>query len=449
MKKTIYLALLAILVLVACTQTRDLVTPAKQPDYLSDQELRALPELPRDLSQIQNIVIRDTFPLATDSDYYDKYSKRHFKLDYAPSLFDYVDKVEMLALSVPEEKQKEYPVSAVQFDRGRIFVDRAIKADSQNDGRSGCVAIYKRNGKLINWINPSDDMHERQKSIINRTAKELVVAEDPQLLKCYDYDGNYLRTIYLPKDDPNRYNSRGVWMQQSWIRSEDDSHSLPCIVVFNDSLRPIAKVSNSKFVNNFFNKTGDDDCLVRSLSDTIWQVLPDRCVARYVLTDGKPLPTVNYLWEDSTLDKKIYDNKLVHNATYQTGNSRFLYTVLVRAFLMENGDFGYDTSIAHLYDAKTGHAICYRIDFNNYLLTHKPRLPEWLLANKWLDTPSILPNGTLVFTGNAYGLKKELSHQLEKQEAERDAIITKKDERFVRQLALNDMILFFVKLKKF
>lgn len=44
---------------------------------------------------------------------------------------------------------------------------------------------------------------------------------------------------------------------------------------------------------------------------------------------------------------------------------------------------------------------------------------------------------------------KELAYLLEKPEAEREAIITKKDEQFVRKLGLNDLVLIYVKLKKF
>lgn len=437
MKKTIFFLLLVI-ILVACNQTKDFFAPTEQPYHLTFRDIRALPELPRDLSQIRHIEIRDTFPLATDSDYdyYEKGAKRYIKFDYAPSFFDYVDKVDMLTLSVPDGYSK-INLNRILFDKDRIFVEYHIMASD-----SGCVAIYNRNGKLINRINPLDDLHHQQTVILNRAARELVVYEQPWLLRCFDYHGNYLRTIDFPHNSPIIINSRGTWMQQHGLDKID------CIVVFNDSLHPVAKVSDCEFTKSY-RWAIDDDCLGIGLADTIWQILPDRCVARYVLSGNHTFPTSFYLNNDSTLDKKAYDEKLVPMDFYQFGNSRFLYTVFNRAFLMENGHLGFEVPIAHIYDAKTDRAMCYRVYFNQCNLVRKLRFSEWILANEYLTTPRILPDGTLVFPVESYYLKKEMAHQLEMQEAERDAIITKKDERFVRQLRLNDIVLFFVKLKKF
>ncbi len=416
-----------------------------------------MPELPRDRSQIRNVEIRDTFPLATDSDYYLKDIKRYFKLDYAPCILDYVDEVSMQALPSPEQSSKSYSCSSVQFDGNRIFVSYDVRIDPDSlasrgygELRQDHVAIYKRNGKLVKRVEIPGNTEKIGHFILDRTNKVLVMQEKgTRQVRCYDYNGTFLRTVDLPKNAYLFMNSRGTWMLEHGL-SKQDGRLSKVLVVFNDSLQPVAKVTDCEFLQQgYIFSTIDDDCLGRGVSDTIWQVLPDRCVARYVQTEEKPLPRSVYYRPDSTFDKKVHDGKLAMDYLQQ-GNSSLLYTPLRRAILLENGKFGFDALIAHLYNARTGHAINYRTLYNDYNLTRKLSLAEWAIAKGILESPTaILPDFTLVFRCGSYDLKKELSHQLEKPEAERDAIITKKDERFVRQLGLNDVVLFFVKLKKF
>lgn len=456
MKRTILLPLL-VLVLVACTQTRELTMPEEQPYYLSEREIRALPELHRDRSQIRNVEIRDTFPLATDTDYYFKDVKRYFKIDYAPCILNYVDKVSLQALPSPEPSSKSYSCSRVQFDGDRIFVSYDVRIDPDSlvsrgygELRQDHVAIYKRNGKLVKKVEIPVNTEMIGQFILDRTNKKLVMEEKGTLqVRCYDYNGTFLRTVDLPKNTPFLSNTHGTWVQRHGLDKPDGRFS-PVLVVFNDSLQPVAKVTDCELMHRYVvDFQIDDDCMGRGVSDTIWQVLPDRCVARYVLTGEKLLPRSVYNEPDSTFDKKAHDGKLAMDYL-QVGNSSLLYTPLRRAYLMENGEFGFEYLIGHLYNARTGHAINYRVDFNDYNLTRKLSFAEWIIAKGILESPTaILPDLTLVFRCGSYGLKKELAHQLEKPEAEREAIITKKDERFVRKLGLNDLVLIYVKLKKF
>lgn len=448
MKNSFTMTLLSI-VMAACTQPREMGVEPGLDFLLTTRQLRSLPELPHDLSKIQCVEILDTIREATEADPYEAHSGRHVRVDYCHSIVDYISKTKMVSLACPENVcLNPYELKC---DGDRLFVSyQARDANGNTSGHTLGVAIYNRDGKLVSRIGEQDQPSTFWRMVLNTKKKEICLMnsmqQEPYRSLCYDYQGNYLRTDYHSACTDGYFNIQGRWIAYTYTEGPN-GNDVPCYVVYDDSLRATHRatiVTDRPGVDKHVN-IGDD--LLAYVGDTVWQILPDRVVARYVYS-GDGLAMSPAYTARSKNDKSALKNNLVtFNGTLNIGNSRFLHSVFGKPYVGTDGNPGIENAFGHFFDSKTRRSFSYRLrSYNDYLhAKRKLTYAEWLItqdANWSLST--MLPDGTLVFAIGAYDAKQQLAHLLAVPKNERMAIVSPADEKRVRQMGLNDLLLVFV-----
>ena len=443
MKKTIYLLLLASLAIVGCVATREIPLTQEPADMVGATQLQQLPLLPKDLSQIEYINIRDTFPWHPDS-------RTPFETERPQDGFkplgNYMESYECVALEkIPDERHN---VCDIQADDKRIFL--SYEAQTGTDAFTRHV-IYDNKGKLISVLGESmgifkydeDRLEELQYGFsssleLDRTRKEVIIVSHNRLI-VFDYDGKYLRTDYIKMYTYRAGNSQGNWIVL-------DNANGSGIYSLDKQLKPAMRSSfgGEKTAYNPMYHNSSDGYLYKipQNSDTIWQLHSNKLVAKFVYTG----------------DSQAEINQEQPSAFYrQTGMGRtYISPRYVLTEVQKNTQKGKDVTgyIAHCYDRQTGHSFCFRQSMGENV-PNTASLIEWHIDLSRIH--GFTPDGRIICMPGSISMpapmKRFLAHYLEKKGNPDEAIsltLPKHEEKFIRSLKLDGgPVLFFVKLKKF
>ena len=451
MKKTIYLLLLASLAIAGCVATREIPLTVNPEIYATAEQLDSLPVLPSDLSQIKYIHLPDS--LTGEGEWPVHYLSR-----------DYMENYEMIQLEgIPG--MNEYDIFDIQSDDNLLFVTyNGTRNDSTKLRLPRIHAIYTRQGKLVSQIGkgiatieekngegktvketPEEEKHSDiqyyldSRLGLNRQRKEVYFNELGGKQVYFDYKGNYKRTEYTQTISYTTLTTRdtkvGMYIDFSvayWNKLHGiliGKNGAPQAVAFKrDPLHRSPLYGNVEAIHQI-----DDDLMLGfSTSDTIWQILPDRKVARYVCTGALAVP-------EQARDYNIALSKRWGNhirKEFVLASGKYVLLNLRRVGAMPHN---------LLFDAETGHSIWWTIDipFTNTIIgIYIDLAPQFTL----------LPDGTLISFRDLptpYELKKLLSQELNP-ESTFGKHIDSREEKFIRNLKLDGgPVLFFVKLKKF
>ncbi len=423
MKKTVSLLLLLSSLLIAgCMATKEI--PLTEVPFISitDSVFQDLPELPKDLSQIKYIDI----PLPTQENGNDPRNYPELTMDDIESY----KAIQLEGLA----KGDECRITNIQEDEGLLFVTLQKKNESSPYTLYG---IFTMQGKLVAQLgekiernaSPENDLqYEYAFGLqLDRVNKEVYIKHSGKLVY-FDYKGNYRRTE-LPSFPSNHYTTRGVQVSFGTKKHQG--------IVFDKQRGPraIAFKNDNRYFANFANKELlqiDDDLMNDyDYSDTLWQILPDRKVARYVYTGHATSPNDP---ETRNLPDKEYERAWANKVgkLKVLAGRNFVMTQLRVLREKRNWVTGY----YHLYDSSSGHSKSWSgpISLDNKYFLYFPMA-------------SMLPDATLVYAESPYNIKMVHSRSLEKKIK---CIITPEDSVFIRNLKLDGgPVLFFVKLKKF
>ena len=467
MKKTFYLLILASLAIVGCVATREIPLtqePNKDFRYLAEA-LKNAPMLPREVGNVQYIDIPDTFKWA---------EKGYTSTAFCTPFTDLIDKVDMLALE-PIPGISISDILDVRTDDGLLFISfrsESLLKESKDTTEyliSDRYAIFTDKGKFVALLGEpvapskhkvyyagSSTSAPRQTSRnhelqyynvalrLNRKDKEAVlVCSESQRNLHFDYKGNYLRTTYFPFSAHPLHvnNSRGKWFVNT-----GDGNDNNVILALDDSMKVKHQMVLGKgMAHNWLDRIDDDFYHMGNNYDTIWHITPEKAVARYVL--GNNLKTKPFaITRDTVAERKALPYFKVRDGEI-FANSRYLQIPIERVYDLK-GKSRLSNHFFYLLDQKTGHSICYWYHNVLHPLQHTVTLQQWMMDGL-TELPYILPDGRHVRGVKAYDMKKRMAHLLDQPIADREVIITKKDEKFVRSLLPNQMVLFFAKLKKF
>ena len=474
MKKTICPLLITFL-MAGCVAQQNVSMEIQNALEFPFEVISELPEFPRDLSQIHHINILDTFKRSSVG------SSDETFLANCPLLHEYIDKVERCALTLPDNHEMDFLGNMMDGDR--IFIKTYLIDDNEKDGipeEAYSYVIYTRDGKFVSKIGESaysrklsqrNNLSSGKSSVLStqdeaqyhnavalcldRKKKEAVLIEkNGGRMMFYDYNGKYLRTEYqgcmrssipgLPPS-PQTYNTQGQWFVAFTPFATQT-------IRLDENKQPTHKVNLGAEFFHFEPEQrvgmGDAFMLQSNRSDTVWQVLPDRLVARYVYSGLLPSPNGVYTKQNPFQPSDV--GRLVRSLDwFDIATPRYMMARIGRLVKVEGERNVVDEEFWHLYDSNTGHAICFPCTYDRIIPSEPISFTSWMLEFPTLTPSLLLPDGTLVYSISAYSIKKEMAHLLDQPVADRKVIITKKDEKFVRSLLPNQMVLFFVKLKKF
>ena len=458
MKKTVYLLLLASLAIAGCVATREVNIPWTDTDRFEkvpDSVLLSLPELPVEVGEVDHVRLPGG-EIAIDS------------AGNIPFFFDYVDSYRMVQFDpIPTQSPSSttYPTFVAQVGN-KLLVTMLVNYKDIND----CVnAFYDMNGKFLKFLGEYVDTHHfdygsGEKAIatdvhygggtilsINRHAKEICMMVDNRKSVYFDYDGNYLRTeahelglntsYVAPQHLSDNYKYIFNYEQTSGYNPREISFVI-------DAKNKLAKkVSMFTDIAEFRDRrrTGKDVIAQRRKSDTIWQITPDKMIARYVYQRENPEkqydnPFGIRLWLSQPY-ANLTDHYLISSMQYST-NSRD--SVLIHG------------NAAQIYDRQTGRSIFFKtLSESSRYTTLQARTVDWHgsicceLDNGELVLSYVSPS--FHYPEPIAVLKKILSYSLDKKTNKNNQyIVNKREEKFIRNLKLDGgPVLFFVKLKKF
>ncbi len=455
MKKTIYLLLFVSLAIAGCVATREIPLTPNPEIYATGGQLDSLPVLPSDLSQIKYIHLPDSL-ISEDKD----------ELPTQKLTTDLMESYDMVQLDALPGFNI-HSIFDIQADDDLLFVTYNVlpKDTVDRDVQYPRVhAIYTRKGKLVTQIgNPIQSVRKRgegdkmtsaphkekdndtqyihdSRIQLNREKKEVYFNEMGHKQVYFDYQGNYKRTEYSQIVSYNMLTTRnrkiGFHINHNvdnwilWNRfycTVMNQDGKPTGVAFkNDPLHVIPWINREGLV-----QVDDDIMLGFEKSDTIWQILPDKKVAKYVRTGALSVPDVAR--NDVQYVAKNEDH--IIDVLHATANSNYVLFYFVygnRMYYM-------------MYDANTGHSVMWMSSLPD---------PNSTLVQCFLVLQHdymLLSDGTLLGINQMSPLewKKELSHELDP-ETEFPKRHDKREEEFIRNLKLDGgPVLFFVKLKKF
>ena len=388
MKKTIYLLLLASLAIVGCVATKEIpMSHSSYSDMVSLSHVDSLPVLPIDLSHIQHIDV----PAPSVA------GKEGKQRDYEPFRETYIQDYEVVQLDTLPGLTG-FSVLNIEADDDRLFVTFHDDVGKHAPMIYPDVfAIYTRAGKFVALLGEAipanhhtgeklrEAMNDAEygyivtRMYLNRKTKEVFFTNGLKSV-CYDYNGKYLRTV-VPRTS----------FQQNMTRGKRIGLMVGLMNIFNisgvvcdDKGIPTAVTMKGRKQNQPYemNNYQVDDDLMMGLrqSDTIWHLLPDKTIARYVYrympseTTGEGQKAG---WQNNTMKYKLY-------ATDKHVFTKFL-------------------TFYNFYNAKSGKSLTWQgTDKAEPYISHIASNPLCMM-----------PDGALVKVESAYTLKKALAHQLE------------------------------------
>ena len=388
MKKTIYLLLLASLAIAGCGATREIpMSHSSYSDMVSLSHVDSLPVLPIDLSHIQHIDV--PAPSVADED--------GNLRNHEPFRKAYIQDYEVVQLD-PLPRLKGFSILNVEADDDRLFVT------FKDGGREYApmiyphvFAIYTRAGKFVAMLGEPipANLHTGEKQreatndaeygyivtrmYLNRQAREVFFTNGLKSV-CYDYNGRYLRTdVPCIPFEQNMTRGQRIGLMVGMMNIFNISG-----VVCDDKGIPTAVTLKGREQNQPYemNNYQVDDDLMMGLhqSDTIWHLLPDKTIARYVY---------RYMPSDTTGEdqKAGWQNTTMKYHLYATDKHVFTKFLTFCSF----------------YDAKSGKSLTWQgTDKSEPYICH--------IANNPL---CMMPDGSLVKVESAYTLKKALAYQIE------------------------------------
>ena len=460
MKKTIYLLLLASLAIAGCVVTREVSIPLTDTwrfEKVPDSVLLSLPELPMEIGKVDYVRLPGG-EIAIDS------------AGNIPFLFDYVDSYRMVQFDpIPTQRPSCtcFPTFVAQVGNKLLVTMLVEYKDIHYEGEVN--AFYDMNGKFLKFLGEYAELFDldyesRKKAIatdvhyggdailsINRFAKEICMTVDYHKSVYFDYDGNYLRTE-THELALNTFSVAPQHLSDNYkyiFNYEQTSGYNPRRIAFViDAKNKLAKkVSMFTDIAEFAcgQRGGKDVMAQRLKSDTIWQITPDKMIARYVYQRENP--------------EKHYDNpfgiRLWLSQPYAYLTDHYLISV------MQYSTNNRDSVLIHgnatqIYDRQTGRSIFFKtLSGSSRYTTLQARTVDWHghirceLDNGELVLDYVHPSSR--YPEPAAALKKILSNSLDKKTNKNNQyIVNKREEKFIRSLKLDGgPVLFFVKLKKF
>ncbi len=447
MKKTVYPLLFASLAIVGCVATREVnipLTSAPEITSFNYQSLDSLPELPRDLSHIEYIDIPAPTLQTIDG-----------SMRYPGISMDDIDTCEMIQLEGFPHIE-ECLITDIQEDKGLLFITFYHNPQEINGSwYPQMYAIYTRQGKLVaqlgepiaNIINHDEDnnpSHYYEKDPdndiqynysnrlqIDRKSKEVYFNTERDIIVYFDYNGHYKRTE-IATIPTVHYTTRG---QKVFLGIYHDKHKglfcskdgTPCAVVFKND-----KKHEMKYMN--IGMTTDDLMVYTPNSDTIWQILPTKKIARYVYTGYAKVPEgAEDIKHDNRLEsyKQLWRNSL--EKYKMKASDKYIFTTYYGPHSPKGGR----SYVYQLYNKESGQSFCW-----SGTLLHQ-RFYLYSRVETWLS------DGSIVYCDYPMLLKKTYATYLESKDSSFHTY-TAQDEQFIRRLKLDGgPVLFFVKLKKF
>ena len=454
MKKTVYLLLLASLAIAGCVTTREVnipLTSAPEITSFNYQSLVSLPELPRDLSHIEYI----DMPAPTWHA-----EKIDGPMTYPGICMDDIDTCEMIQLErIPHIE--ECVISDIQEDNGLLFIT-FYHSPQVLDGSwyPLMYAIYTRQGKLVAQLgepiadiinhdegnNPShyfekdpenDIQYNHSTGLrIDRKNKELYFKTERDIIVYFDYNGHYKRTEIAIIPGITHYTTRGqkVFYGAHLSRNHNNHNGLLC---GKDGIPKALAFKNDKKHDTRYVEIGmnsDDLMAYTPYSDTIWQILPTKKIARYVYTGYAKVPEgAEDMKHNDHSDsyKQFWRNSL--EKSEMIASDKYIFTTYSGPYSSSGGR----AAVHQLYDKESGQSFCW----GGTVIRQRFYLYSFV--------KTCLSDGSIVFLDYPIPLKRMHAKYLESKDSSFHTY-TAQDEQFIRNLKLDGgPVLFFVKLKKF
>ena len=460
MKKTVYLLLLASLAIVGCVATREVNIPWTDTwrfEKMPDSVLLSLPELPMEVGDVDHVRLPGG-EIAIDS------------AGNIPFFFDYVDSYRMVQFDpIPTQRPSStiYPTFVAQVGNKLLvtmLVDyKDIHYNNGSQYSEKVNAFYDMNGKFLKFLGEHVIRYEsRMKPLItdihyshearlsvNRFAKEICMTVNSHKSVYFDYDGNYLRTetyelgLNTPYVTPWHLSDNYKYIFNDEPTDEYIHRKKGFLI--DEKNRLTKKVSMFTGIREISQQICKDVIAQRRESDTIWQITPDKMIARYVYQRENPEkqydnPFGIRLWLSQPY-ASLTDHYLISSMQYST-NSRD--SVLIHG------------NATQIYDRQTGRSIFFKtLSESSRYTTLQARTVDWHgsicceLNNGELVLSYVHPS--FHYPEPIAVLKKILSYSLDKKTNKNyQYIVNKREEKFIRNLKLDGgPVLFFVKLKKF
>ena len=451
MKKTFFLLLLAGLAIVGCVATREVSIPLTESNGIEEDEAEflKLPVLPVDVSQIEYLDVEA--PEFKDGDFVN-----------VPTFFDAVAKSwDMVQLDrIPTKRPYKFIyVTDLHIDGNRLFVTLALSFDDDcYPLQSRVHAIYTTGGKLVSLLGeniganvgrkkggstsgtgtefriPKNDTEYYTATLsVDYQRKEVCLLDRNKLVR-YDYDGNYQRTEVLgfnSNKGPHTVLHLNDGSKAAYTSFEQNRPSEGFYLLDNEN-RP--KVKAPVFRNERIG--GKDNMNISLRSDTIWELLPNMVVARYVYRgiEGLSDKSTSLPYWEKVNTVSIVDERYVY--------TEFCYTY------QRIAERQYKSRVLHmLYDRSTKRHVLWQKDRKNEPYTMKNVIQDCTLLCFTPDNQAVYS----FYADDKWNLKKMLAYSLDKgSNNEKHYELSKREEELIRSLKLDGgPVLFFVKLKKF
>lgn len=407
MKKTICLLLLSSLATMGCVATREIpMSHSSWRDMVSLGYIDSLPVLPIDLGHIQHIDV--PAPSVVD--------KEGKLRDYQSFREEYIQDYEVVQLD-PLPGLNGFSIHNIEADGDRLFV--TFRDDgSEHDPMiyPDVFAIYTRKGKFVALLgeaipanhytgevsrketNDAEYGYIVTRMYLNRQAKEVFFTNGLKNV-CFDYNGRYLRTdVSRCAFAESMTRGKRIGLMVGLMNAFNISG-----VVCDEKGIPTAVTMKGREQNQPYemqNYQVDDDLMMGlHQSDTIWHLLPDKTIARYVYRGhANAFEQVGLGYEERNAGWRNRPEKYRIFAT-----DKHVLTEFAVSYYDKEGQYQRYVKFYNFHDAKSGKSLTWQgIGKAEPYISHIASNPI-----------GMMPDGSLVRVESAYTLKKALAHQLE------------------------------------
>ena len=371
------------------------------------------------------------------------------------------------AVMVPLGRTPDFHINfieQIESDDGLFFVLAQEESVEIRNGKSfhlsekGCF-IFDRRGKLLAKVGRTkakpkgkgELMRKIYHLCIDRQRKEIILeATSDQfvgdVLFYYNYKGKFLRKLTSPPmtflQEPQVVGDRFV---QMWNHNLNvDIYNAPRLMLYDEKstsvsralLRPSLSMSSYESGNSLVSSR-DGLYYAPQFSDTIWQITPEKAIARYVISGPIIGSTVNPYRQDSLLTQKEWimgkKNRLCRNAFCISPDFLLL-------------GFGYYTEVHWEREGSWGGtclpSLCLLDRTTNHTCWLQTSNITALRQEFYLDALRITDDGVMVCYQTVEELKRSVAYDR--------SYITDKEKAFIKRLKMDDNpVLLLARLKHF
>lgn len=371
------------------------------------------------------------------------------------------------AVMVPLGRTPDFHIQSIEqieSDDGLFFVLAREQSVELRNGKpfysseNGCF-IFDHRGKFLTKVGRTkakpkgkgEMMRQIYHLCIDRKRKEIILEGTSDqfvgdVLFYYNYKGKFLRKQTSPigtfLQEPQVVGDRFV---QTWnVNLGTDIYNAPRLMLYDEKSTPVSRALLRPSLRSSCYESGKSLVSSRDglyyaplFSDTIWQITPEKVIARYVISGPIIGSTVNPYRQDSLLTPKEWfmsqKNRLCRNAFCISPDFLLL-------------GFGYYTDVHWEREGATGvcamRFLC--------LLDRTTNHTCWLRTNKttalrqefYLDAFCITEDGLMVCCQSVEELKRSVAYD--------SSYITDKEKAFIKRLKMDDNpVLLLAKLKHF